>query len=396
LSKEPLNGAGTNAWQALYNAAKNYSVNYAYSDKDFPNIEDDSLCVLCMQPIKDPEVKLRFKRFKKFMEDTSKKSFEDAKTKLKKMAQVIDQIQFYDDDDYNDIYDIISEYDSNLTIEIQNYLRRLRSRKTHFQKCIDDLKYISPRPFSDFPKQKLRNIYIELDKSATKLEESSDPDKLLAIRKKYNELNSRRLLNNNKIDLLIYLKLIETESRYNTCIRSIKTRNITIIGRDIISESLTPQLETALEEELLQLGGKRFPVFYKVTGDKGATEHQLHLKGTVPLLNVQLGEILSEGEQCVIALAGFFAELKTSNSINPIVLDDPVCSLDHKFRRRIARRLVIESKSRQVIIFTHDLSFLLMLQEFAESFNCEMHIKSIERTLSTPGCNQKLTMYSFR
>ena len=40
-----------------------------------------------------------------------------------------------------------------------------------------------------------------------------------------------------------------------------------------------------------------------------------------------------------------------------IVFDDPVLSLDHRWRKRVAKRLVEETKNRQVIVLTHDLVF---------------------------------------
>ena len=73
--------------------------------------------------------------------------------------------------------------------------------------------------------------------------------------------------------------------------------------------------------------------------------------------------ILSEGEQKVVSVAGFFAEQSAASETFPIVMDDPVTSLDHKFRELIAKRVAKESSKRQVIIFTHDISFLLLLEK---------------------------------
>jgi len=73
--------------------------------------------------------------------------------------------------------------------------------------------------------------------------------------------------------------------------------------------------------------------------------------------------VLSEGEQRCIALAGFLAEVSTQPSQSGIVFDDPVSSLDHERRAVVAARLVEEAKLRQVIVFTHDLVFLLFLEE---------------------------------
>ena len=71
--------------------------------------------------------------------------------------------------------------------------------------------------------------------------------------------------------------------------------------------------------------------------------------------------VLSEGEQRVIAIASFFAELAVSDHTGAAVFDDPVSSLDHLRRQRVARRLVKEAKTRQVIVFTHDSVFLAEL-----------------------------------
>jgi hypothetical protein len=48
------------------------------------------------------------------------------------------------------------------------------------------------------------------------------------------------------------------------------------------------------------------------------------------------------------------------------VFDDPVSSLDFEWRNNVAKRLVLESKQRQVIVFTHDVVFLLALKQYAE------------------------------
>jgi hypothetical protein len=68
-------------------------------------------------------------------------------------------------------------------------------------------------------------------------------------------------------------------------------------------------------------------------------------------------EILSEGEQKVIALADFLAEGSLKRDRSPIVLDDPVTSLDHKRLQHVVDRLVDLSRERQVIVFTHDIWF---------------------------------------
>ena len=76
--------------------------------------------------------------------------------------------------------------------------------------------------------------------------------------------------------------------------------------------------------------------------------------------------MLSEGEQKIIALAAFLTECTINNSRNSIVFDDPVNSLDHKYKDKIAEMLAKLSTNRQMIIFTHDLYFVRLLQEYYE------------------------------
>jgi len=69
-----------------------------------------------------------------------------------------------------------------------------------------------------------------------------------------------------------------------------------------------------------------------------------------------LSDILSEGEQKSIALAEFLTEVQLDNENKAsIIFDDPVTSLDHKIIDEFARRLVLLSKERQVILFTHSI-----------------------------------------
>ena len=62
-------------------------------------------------------------------------------------------------------------------------------------------------------------------------------------------------------------------------------------------------------------------------------------------------------------------------------------SLDHNYRRRVAKRLVEEASHRQVVVFTHDLTFLFDLQaEANEAINgTKIHYQNIHRLKSTPG-----------
>jgi energy-coupling factor transporter ATP-binding protein EcfA2 len=68
-----------------------------------------------------------------------------------------------------------------------------------------------------------------------------------------------------------------------------------------------------------------------------------------------------------------------------LTFDDPVSSLDHYNRERIARRLVEESRIRQVIIFTHDSVFVRNLMETATERTLPLTAGRLDWKDSRPG-----------
>lgn len=67
-------------------------------------------------------------------------------------------------------------------------------------------------------------------------------------------------------------------------------------------------------------------------------------------------DVLSEGEQKVIALADFLAEASLKPPA-PVIFDDPINSLDYKRMAEVVDRIVALSDTRQVIVFTHNIWF---------------------------------------
>lgn len=76
--------------------------------------------------------------------------------------------------------------------------------------------------------------------------------------------------------------------------------------------------------------------------------------------------IMSEGEQKVVALSHFVAENLLEDKDNVLVFDDPVNSLDLQRMENVAENLVKLSIEKQVIIFTHNLVFVGMVDDKAK------------------------------
>ena len=77
-------------------------------------------------------------------------------------------------------------------------------------------------------------------------------------------------------------------------------------------------------------------------------------------------KVLSDGEQKVLAIADFIAEVRLSGTTAPVVLDDPVSSLDHRRVSEVAQRIALLVERTQVIVFTHDIFFTTTLLSLLE------------------------------
>ncbi|MFM0068776.1 AAA family ATPase [Paraburkholderia aspalathi] len=157
---------------------------------------------------------------------------------------------------------------------------------------------------------------------------------------------------------------------------------------ELTQQLITTRFCKQFTDELAELGLETLSVdLLDVGGSKGKTEFGVRINGAA-IPTIRLREIASEGEQRCIALALFLAELSTASHRSALVFDDPVSSLGHEHRGKIAARLGKESKTRQVIVFTHDTVFISDLQLVAADHARPAEFRSITWGLNGAGVQQ--------
>ena len=361
LTEEPLPGAGEVAWQKLYNAAKYYSIEIAYPGQEFPVVKTDSRCVLCMQPLRE-DGKTRMLRFKNFMENTTKKEVETANDNLKKLKKSLEEILIPDTHAFKDVIDEIRTRAPQFAGHLKEFFPLANEKLAAMIKAAKD-KEVQPFPeLKPIRFECLDMISDELEREAKRIEKTADPETLAIRKTERTELKARKLLHDRKKQIQKYIEQIKIAKKFDGCIAETEFKSITEKAKDILVKALTPQLQKALKKELEALNVSHLQLKLKPTGREGEARHRMELLGSQCSPKIKLTEILSEGEQSVVAIAGFLAELQISNTQSPIVFDDPVCSLDHLYREKIAARLSKEAATRQVLVFTHDIAFLLELR----------------------------------
>lgn len=364
LENEPLPRAGETAWQSLYNAAKEYATTLAYPGRPFPFTENGSRCVLCMQTLSD-EGKDRFIRFKRFMEQETKKKHETASKAVEQAVTQLKQVRTPLPEQYQGIVGDIRNLDEELADTVCDYFPSMVLRAEAISRILAGDQEGSVQVAKPTPQCTLSRLAEKLEKEAIELDNATKPEGLEKLASEKAERTARKRFAAEKEKIFRLFEQLRLVHKYDQCIASTDTGAVTRKGKAVISSALTSPLRQAVSVELKALGAASLPLSVKPSASKGETLHQLELEGAQNLGKTHLTDILSEGEQRVVAIAGFLAELVLAKHTSPIVFDDPVTSLDHVYREKIAARLVRESEMRQVIVFTHDIAFLLALREKA-------------------------------
>ena len=209
----------------------------------------------------------------------------------------------------------------------------------------------------------------QLSGRAAALQAQADPEKQKSMTEEAQELRARKVLAQHQGMVLHEIERKLKHAAYEVCLRETRTNTITNKSTLLTRKAVTAELRESFRRELSRLRFGDVEVeLEEAGGAEGVLYHKLVL-ARAP--GVELPKVVSEGEQRCLAIASFFAELSTTDDRSGIVFDDPVSSLDYKWREGVARRLVEEAKTRQVIVFTHDIAFLLLLRDLAEEEDVE-------------------------
>ena len=376
LPPEVMNGTGSTQWKAMWLAAGKYSLEKVYLNQSFPFTDEGSKCVLCQQDLEE-EARERLKHFQEFVVSEAENELRDAQATFNRLNQALSSLSIFD----NSIEYIIQELESD-SETLANELKTNLQQATERHAAICDLLQKNKEPSSPLPPYgsfgaKIQQHSTELNHRADSLLQQVNAEEKQRIEKDFRELKSRETLGAH---IEIVLREIERKKQiaaYQLCLNDAKTRNITRKSTEVTKNVVTQRLKNSFDTELKNL---RFHhaevVLQEAGGERGALYHKLILKRAP---NIEVPKVVSEGEARCLSIAAFFAELSTADDPSAILFDDPVSSLDHKWRSSVAERLVREAEERQVVIFTHDISFLFALHEYAEKLSIPIHNQHLRR-----------------
>lgn len=371
--EELLPGTGEQFWKTLFEAARKYSTEIAYPKKEFPYIDKESVCLLCQTSL-DEETVQRLERFEQYIKDDVAKTANIKRENLNNIGKKIKNANLTIAID-KELSDEIILHDNKIVQSISVFQKSIDNKKQWMLSALDAHEWENFNMLADNPRLNIRRLAAKKLREAKTFIKASNEKRKKILVQEYNELIARKNLAESLQALIELIERMKKVADLNRCKKDLKTTPISNKSKEFASEAVTKELKTALDIEFANLGVGHIKTKLKDKNVKGKIYHRLLLE--LPTIKA-LNEILSEGEQRAIALGSFLAELSLANHDCGIIFDDPVSSLDHWRRQHVARRLVEEAQNRQVIIFTHDTSFLGQLRDEIEIKNQEHKIQFVE------------------
>lgn len=372
-------GKDNAAWVLLWKAARKL-FNETKTEDDIDFICVGGRCPLCHQKIGET-VSLRIHTIDEYVNGETANAESQAKElymqklvypQAKQTEEILARVENFKDELANPI-ELVNQIlleTSNLIINIQN--DPIDIKNAGLDRVIKPLEIILAR---------LQNERDDL------LKVSSAEDQK-QIQESIKELEARKVIANNKKSIEDNIEMLSTIHVLEDAIKITSTNRITAKSKELAKLLITDAYIDRFNDELKKLSASGLTA--QVIQGKGR-------KGKVPY-KVQLcdadgkylspKDILSEGESRAVALAAFFAEAAGRTENCPLVVDDPVSSLDYEYEGRVIERLVEAARHRQVIVFTHRISVVVGISEKSAKYGdvcfSEMSLKATKDRKGIP------------
>ena len=368
FSNAELNGIGQPTWISLWTHAKAYSEALAYPEQKFPFTGDQADCVLCQQPLTE-SAKQRLIGFEEFIQNGLENDAKNAESERDVLLQSLQKIL--------------------KKSEWQLHLEKITSNQELIDESFGQLNLIinqiTQSTFTSdiliFDWSGITNAlelkHTQISEAEVQLITLQDASARENIILELKSLQSAQWLHHNKTAILAERERLIQAEKLENAIKLCNTTPLTRKKNELATSELTANYIQRFKRELNKLGGSRIPVEPESKSQgKGKIAFDLTLQGKIQ--DVPTQKILSEGEARIVSLAAFLADTTGSGQKSPFIFDDPISSLDHDFEEKVVNRLIELSHERQVIIFTHRLSLLALVQ------SAEKTAKDIASCTKTP------------
>jgi hypothetical protein len=376
FESEPLHGVGTSPWKELWESARRFSEAHAYPDDAFPVVGEDARCVLCQQPL-EAEARERLSRFERFVQGDTQTRLREARAMWDVRVESLTNLRMTPEATETNLKDLEADH-AELVRETRTLLAKYEAARASI---VDTLPGAGDLPRSGIVQAEIiSRLEAAAATARTVAEGLSDPEKmkerLAAVTTKRKGLDLLQELKNQRKLIADEIGRLKERESLEAAKSGAATGPITKKVLDISEANITEVVRDSFTRETDRLHLERVTIA-KTRGDRGVLLHQPKLVGARQ--NITLPRVFSEGEQTALGLAAFFTEAHLDASKSALILDDPVSSLDHIRRGLVAARLAALAETRQVVVFTHDVSFVADLKREAKGMGVPIGERSVTR-----------------
>jgi len=318
--------------------------------EDYPQNENDT-CVYCQQDLRSQEAKSLIESYSRILNDTTQRDIltvQRSKDELIESVRLINdnivlhQPLFGTEEDGSPLQpQELLVFNAKIKLYKEAIIGNLLNNEAEF-----NLEYSS---IITFIESFLNGQEAERNKIVKLLEDLSNTEK--KIKASIDQLKDRQLLSFNKEQIVQCINNLKAHKLLDDNKTKFSTQSLTLKMTQAREELVAQDFQEKFTIEMTKFRKQHLGVSLSFFSQSGGS------KLRQGVANFNINKVLSEGEQKAIALCEFLTELQLDTSTAPVVLDDPVNSLDHHIIMDVARRLTELAKERQVIIFTHNVIF---------------------------------------
>ena len=371
FSGSELEGIGSDVWKELWEAARNYSVAAAYKEAEYPNVSDRSLCVLCHQTLTQ-ETKERLFSFENFVKSEMEKAATEAAKEYEIALQTIEALPT--SESLTTRIDAAGIPQDESASQVIDFFAQLQARKDllheiNSEEAIPD-PLLSPKWIEAVNAQSK-----DLGELAVIFDEDAKSDNRDETKKKLSSLQARKWLFEQRTAIDEEVNRLKLLNQIQEAKKSTNTKALSQKKGELSEILITDAFVQRFNAELNALGASQVKVeLVKSRTSKGRVLHKLQLRDAA---QSGLADVLSEGENRIVSIAAFLADVTGKSNQAPFIFDDPISSLDQNYEEAVVQRLIELSQDKQVIVFTHRLSLLGTVRHFAEKKNIRPDVVSI-------------------
>lgn len=368
------------SWKNLWEIAKEYYESVLMQKIGGSFGDDGTICPLCHQTITG-DTYLRFSRVNEYINGTCSSDLQRKTETLETLIKAAFQKTMTCEEISRNYTAYLDDTLLSNVLAVYDLIKQIKEC-TDVRRQYELVSQLSLHEIVLRVQQVLNDVTDEL----TKLEEGLLDQNRVTLQSRVVELRIHKWVHQQKDSIEHNIANQVQISAWTKAKSLLKTNRITKQANLLAESLITDAYISRFTSELKRLGPRLKVKLEKSQSAKGNSPYKITLDAP-HAKNSRPEDILSEGEQRIVSLAAFFADATGRNELTPIIIDDPISSLDINYENAATQRIVELAQQRQVIVFTHRISLLVGISEVCNKMAVpfsEQYIRSTSRGKGLP------------